>query len=64
LGISTSSFTTEPVHQITLEDTAKQEKKERLNQTLMQLYDRFGKNSIQTGGELESQKILKERGLE
>jgi len=64
LGISTSSFTTEPVHQITLEDTAKQEKKERLNQTLMQLYDRFGKNSIQTGGELESQKILKERGLD
>ncbi len=64
LGISTSSFTTEPVHQITLEDTEKQEKKEKLNQTLMQLYDKFGKNAIQTGGELESQKILKERGLE
>ena len=64
LGISTSSFTNEPVHQITLADTAKQEKKEKLNQTLMQLYDRFGKNSIQTGGELESKKILKERGLD
>ena len=39
LGISTSSFTNEPVHQITLADTAKQEKKEKLNQTLMQLHD-------------------------
>ena len=64
LGISTSSFTNEPVHQISLADTAKQEKKEKLNQTLLQLYDRFGKNSIQTGGELESKKILKERGLD
>ncbi len=64
LGISTSSFTNEPVHQISLADTAKQEKKEKLNQTLLHLYDRFGKNSIQTGGELESKKILKERGLD
>ena len=64
LGISTSSFTNEPVHQITLSDTEKQEKKEKLNQTLLHLYDKFGKNAIQTGGELESHKILKERGLE
>ena len=64
LGISTSSFTNQPIHQITLTDTAKHEKKEKLNQTLLQLYDKFGKNSIQTGGELESQKILKERGLD
>ena len=64
LGISTSSFTTEPVHQITLEDNSRREKKEKLNQTLMQLYEKFGKDVIQTGGELESKKILKERGLD
>lgn len=64
LGISTSSFTAQPLHQLTLEDTARSEKKERLNQTLLQLYDKFGKNIIQTGGELESQKLLKERDLD
>ena len=64
LGISTSSFTSEPVHQITLEDNSRREKEEKLNQALMQLYGKFGKDVIHTGGELESQKILKERGLD
>lgn len=64
LGISTSSFTAEPVHQITLDEHHRSEKKEKLNQTLLQLYDRFGNDIIQTGGELESKHLLKERGLD
>lgn len=64
LGISTSSFTSEPVHQLTLGDTARAEKQEKLSQTLLQLYDRFGKDIIRTGGELESQKILEEHELD
>ncbi|MCI8633096.1 MAG: DNA polymerase IV [Lachnospiraceae bacterium] len=64
LGISTSSFTAQPVRQLTLEDAAQNEKRDRLNQTLLHLYDKFGKDIIQTGGELESQKLLKERDLD
>lgn len=64
LGISTSSFTAQPMHQLSLEDSARNEKRNRLNQTLLHLYDKFGKDVIQTGGELESQKILKERDLD
>ena len=60
LGVSTSSFTTEPLHQITLEESDKSQRKEKLNKTLMGLYDRYGRNIVQTGGEMESQQILEE----
>lgn len=64
LGISTSSFTDLPAHQITLEEDARRAKKEKLGSALLQLYDRFGKDIVQTGGELESRKILKQHGLD
>jgi len=60
LGISASSFQSEPVHQITLDESDKAQRKEKLNQTLMGLYDRYGKNIVQTGGEMESRRILED----
>ena len=38
----------------------KREVREKLNKTLMGLYDRYGRNIVQTGGEMESQQILEE----
>ncbi len=60
LGVSTSSFQNEPLHQITLEESDKAARVEKLNHTLMGLYDRYGKNIVRTAGELESLQILED----
>ena len=64
LGISTSSLTRHDVHQISLEENRLREKKEKLSHSLLQLYDRFGKNIVQTGSEMESRQILKKHDLQ
>ena len=67
LGISTSHFTTEPSYQITLEENEKNsissEKKAKLDESLTKLMDRFGKDIVLTGGELNSQEVLRKRKL-
>ena len=67
LGISTSHFTEEPSFQMTLEENEarlhQQKKRQQLDQSLSELYQRFGKNIVQTGGEIESLNLLKKNGL-
>lgn len=60
LGISTSSFSDDSSHQISLVENDLSEKRQKLDKTLLGLYDRFGKNVIRTGAEIESEIILKE----
>ena len=40
-----------------------QKKRQQLDQSLSELYQRFGKNIVQTGGEIESLNLLKKNGL-
>lgn len=63
LGISTSHFIDTPVEQMSLEEDKKSEKIDRLNQSLLSLYDRFGTQIIKTGAEIESEKEIKENNL-
>ena len=67
LGISTSHFTTEPSYQITLEESENeanlQKKKRQLDESLSGLYERFGKDIIRTGGEIQSLNVLKKGKL-
>ena len=67
LGISTSHFTTEPSYQITLEENEARadriEKQRQLDESLSKLMDRFGKDIVLTGGELNSQEILRKGKL-
>ena len=62
LGISTSSFSTEPIHQLSLEESEQKsmqsEKKKKLDRSLMGLYDRFGKDIVRTGGEIASEEVM------
>lgn len=61
LGISTAHFTAEPTQQLSLtEDSARQQKKKKLNDSLLSLYDRFGNSIIKTGREIESEQRLEE----
>ena len=61
LGISTAHFTAEPTQQLSLtEDSARQQKKKKLNDSLLSLYDRFGSSIIKTGREIESEQRLEE----
>jgi DNA polymerase-4/DNA polymerase IV (DinB-like DNA polymerase) len=61
LGISTSHLSTEPTYQLSLEEEATPERKKRLNESLLTLYDRFGQNIIKTGAEMESEETLKDK---
>ena len=66
LGISTSHFTTEPMYQFSLDDESGEatiRKQEKIDETLSALKGRFGRNIIQTAGEMESKKILEDKGL-
>ncbi len=59
VGIATSQFSSSPAEQLSLEaDGDHKERKDKLNQSLLSLYDRFGNNIIRTGSEIESEKIL------
>jgi len=69
LGISTSGLTDEPVYQLNLieEETGtsdeQRQKREKLDETMMDLSKRFGKGMVTTGGEMLSERILKEKKL-
>ncbi|MBO6157755.1 MAG: DNA polymerase IV [Firmicutes bacterium] len=66
LGISGSHFTTTPIYQYSLDEDEKRidpEKQEKVEKALDQLSARFGKGVIQTAGEMDSKRILKEKGL-
>lgn len=64
LGISASSLTSQPEFQLTISQSDRLIKEEKLNKSLMGLYQRFGKDTVVTGGELESRALLKEHGLD
>lgn len=64
LGINASRFEQSQTVQLSLmdnEDTARKEKKEKLNRSLLSMFDKFGKDAVQTGAEMESEKLLKDK---
>ncbi len=63
LGISASSLTEQPEFQLTISQADRSLREESLNKSLMGLYQRFGKDAVMTGGELESRTLLQEHGL-
>ena len=64
LGIQTSGFVKDPMMQISLKEGMRQEKKEQLSRSLMDLYKKFGRNIVETAGEMESRQILESYHLD
>ncbi len=64
LGIQTSGFVKDPMMQMSLKEGMRQEKKEQLSRSLMDLYKKFGRNIVETAGEMESRQILESHHLD
>lgn len=61
IGLSLSNPTGEYQQQLTLEQSsARPEKRENLNRSLLHLYDKYGTNIVKTAGELEAENELPE----
>ena len=58
VGISLSNLTSEPQRQISLFDTGKEIKQDKLGDSLLQLQLKYGRNIVKTASELKAEKRL------